>query len=100
MDDMDCGQHASAAAAAAKAGSSRSPNQRKQQFAAEKVRLNHGQVAKAPGAYVSISRTLARVPPTAEQLLFWQLFMRFTKHGSTRWGSMAGVSCFTAAQRH
>lgn len=72
----------------------------KQQSAAEKVRLKHGQVPKTPGANVSISRFYAPVQTTDEQVLFWKLLNRFTKSGSTQWDAMSGLWCFTAAQRH
>lgn len=95
----------SAAAAAAAGGTSfpggRPPKkQKKQMSAAEQVRRMHGQVAKTAGANVSISRFFGNVQSDSEQLLFWKLFDRFTKNGSTQWDSMAATWCFTAAQQH
>lgn len=64
----------------------RAHKRRKQQLpVAEKVRRLHGQVQKTPGAGASIRRFLADVETPQEQVLFWQLYNRFTSSGRTHW---------------
>jgi hypothetical protein len=107
MDDATdaepaAGTSAAAAAAAAVSveaeggGPTKKRKVRRNKSTAEKLRLLHGKSTKLPAARFSLLNLAAPVETVQEQQLFWELYTRFTRGGSTAWNGMAQVWNFRA----
>lgn len=102
MSGDDAAPDAAAAAAAAAGPSSQAaaspPAQqqkrrkvRQERTTADKVRRLHGKCKKQPASRFSLLHLAAPIQTTQEKQLFWELYLRYTKSGSTAWHSMAAV---------
>ena len=107
MSEDDAGAAADAAAAGAAAAVAAGPSSqtpasspaqqpkkrkvRQERSTAEKLRALHGKCRKLPASRFSLLQLAAPIQTREEQQLFWELYMRYTKSGSTAWHNMAAV---------
>jgi hypothetical protein len=64
---------------------------REERTTAEKVRRLHGKCKKLPASRFSLLHLAAPIETLQEQRLFWALYLRYTKSGSTAWQKMTTV---------
>lgn len=75
----------------AAAGGRKRRKVRQQQSTAEKLRRISGQCRKLPGSKYAILNFVAPVQTMEERQLFWELYLRDTRGGSTSWDAMLAV---------